>query len=132
MGGGHTPPPRSRRMNNQKATVDVMTPALLIATRFRVAVPPVVVAGTMTTAYVPPLNGVRFSTRPVMASVHAAAPVDSDSALIVVVGVVAPVAVVSYASRTCVPEGSTSVRTDGSVDVHTIAPLRMATTSATG
>jgi len=49
-GGGHAPPPRSRRMNNQKATVDVMTPVLLIATRFRVAVPPVVVAGMMTTA----------------------------------------------------------------------------------
>jgi hypothetical protein len=82
-------------MNNQKATVDVMTPALLIATRFRVCVPPVVVAGMITTAYVPPLNGVRFSTRPVMLSVHAAAPLDSDNALIVVVGVVAPVAVVS-------------------------------------
>ena len=46
-------------MNNQKATVDVTTPALLIDTRFRVAVPPVVVAGMITTAYVPPLNGVR-------------------------------------------------------------------------
>lgn len=50
MGGGHAPPPRSRRMNNQKATVEVTTPVLLIATRFRVAVPPVVVAGMITTA----------------------------------------------------------------------------------
>jgi hypothetical protein len=60
-------------MNNQKATDDVMTPVLLIATRFRVALPPVVVAGMITTAQVPPLNGVRLLTRPVMPSVHACA-----------------------------------------------------------
>jgi hypothetical protein len=35
---------------DQKATVDVMTPLLLIATRFRVAVPPEVAAGMITTA----------------------------------------------------------------------------------
>src|SRR5689334_9949638 len=108
-----------------------MTPLLLIATRFRVAVPPEVAAGMITTAYVPPLNGVRLLTRPVMLSVHAWAPFAIDRAVSVVVGVAPAAGVGSLTSITCVPEISVSVRGDGSVAVQATAPLRMATSSAT-
>lgn len=49
VGGGYAPPP-DRGGKDQIATVQRTVPLLLIATMLRVAVPPEVAAGTITTA----------------------------------------------------------------------------------
>jgi len=67
-----------------------------------------------------------------MLSVQVWAPVETASAFRPVVGVVAPEAAVLDTSITCESDTSTSVRGEGSVDVQAMAPLRMATISATG
>src|SRR5438067_13332597 len=55
-------------------TVQSVLPLLSTATIECVALPPDVVAGTVTKTYVPPLNGARSPMRPAIAFVHAVAP----------------------------------------------------------
>src|SRR5207248_9120802 len=69
---------------SQSARVKSVLPLLLIAMRERVAVPPEVAGGTTTMAYVPPLNGMSCAW-PLSVTVHAAAPVEAENALSVVV-----------------------------------------------
>ena len=70
-----------------RASVHSTVPSFPMATSERVAVPPVVVAGTTTSAYVPPLNGCNSPTRPLSVRVHAVAPLAVEIAVIVEVAV---------------------------------------------
>src|SRR6266699_2617499 len=83
-GAGLQPAPRRK---SYSATVHSVLPSLPMATSERVAVPPEVVGGTTTTTYVPPLNGVRSVTSPLIVFVHAVAPVAAEIAVSVVVTV---------------------------------------------
>src|ERR1043165_8028730 len=111
-----------------RVTVQSVLPLLSIATIERVAVPPDVVAGTVTNKYVPPLNGVSSVTMPLNDFVQAVAPLAVEIAVTALVRVPSELRVSTTVSR-LPSESSTPRAPAGRVAVQAVAPLeRMALT----
>jgi hypothetical protein len=105
----------------QALMVHRVAPASLMATSERVAVPVLVVAGVITTAYVPPLNGSSPAIRPPMAFVHATAP--EAVAMAVIVELTDPsLASVSLTDRRLLPDRTRRSRPSANVAVHRTLP----------
>src|SRR5207247_1582544 len=103
------------------ASVQRIAPLSLIAMRDRVAVPPLVAAGTTAMAYVPPVNGCRSAMRPPIARVHAVAPVAVEVA--VIVDVTVPSAACTSVTESRLPSESSRCPRPLIVAVHATTPV---------